>query len=49
MSKQLDRIENMVKIILQANTTVVLDDSENKGNELRNEVKTYKNKNEVSQ
>lgn len=46
MASQLDRIENMLKAILQTTTSIQLDDTEKKGKELRDEIEKYKNKKE---
>lgn len=45
---QLDRIENMLKVILRALTTIELDGTEEEIIELYDKVKTYKKKKEGS-
>lgn len=42
MTTQLDRIENMLKILLEAKTSIKLDGSEDDAKSLREEVKKYK-------
>ena len=41
---QLDRIENMLKIVVGATSTVELDGTPQDGKDLRNKVKEYKKK-----